>query len=155
MQRAFCLCVPSRSPRPHWSVPAPCVSPPPSWQMSTIQNLRRSLIRNWRPVCSAVGDAVLRAEPAPFSSPLPPVSSGAGLFCSLRALLWTCSVPLFCERLAVCSGRLIFSLSFAVPQFKLVTHKKLPLIVLRALRPGPYPEQCRPLLSVPPPTCWW
>ena len=38
-------------------------------------------------------------------------------------LLWTCSDPLFCERAAVCSGRLIFSLSFAVPQFKLVTHK--------------------------------
>ena len=31
--------------------------------------------------------------------------------------------PLFCEWPAVCSGRLIFSLSFAVPQFKLVTHK--------------------------------
>ena len=28
-----------------------------------------------------------------------------------------------CVRPAVCSGRLIFSLSFAVPQFKLVTHK--------------------------------
>ena len=27
-------------------VPAPCVSPRPSWRMSTIQNLRRSLIRN-------------------------------------------------------------------------------------------------------------
>ena len=37
--------------------------------------------------------------------------------------LWTCSGPLFCERLAVCLGRLIFSLSFAVPQFKLVSHK--------------------------------
>ena len=36
---------------------------------------------------------------------------------------WTCSVPLFCEWPAVCSGRLIFSLSFAVPQFKLETHK--------------------------------
>ena len=91
--------------------------------MSPIQNLRRSLIRNWRPVCSVVGDAVLRAEPAPFPSPLPPASGGAGLICCRLALPWTCSDPLFCERLAVCSGRLIFSLSFAVPQFKLVSHK--------------------------------
>ena len=100
-----------------------CVSPRPSRPMLTIQNLRKSLIRDWRPVCSAVGAAVLGAEPAPFPSPLPPVSGGAGPVHSLRALLWTCSVPLFCERPAVCSGRLIFSLSFAVPQFKMVTHK--------------------------------
>ena len=81
------------------------------------------MIRNWRPVCSAVGGAVLGAEPAPFPSSLPPASGGAGPVRSLPALLWTCSVPLFCERPAVCSGRLIFSLSLAVPQFKLVTHK--------------------------------
>ena len=111
--------VPARAGR----VPAPGVSQRPSRRMSTIQNLRRSLIRDWRPVCSAAGAAVLGAEPAPFPSPLPPASGGAGLVCSLRALLWTCLVPLFCERPAVFSGRLIFSLSFAVPQFKLVTHK--------------------------------
>ena len=119
--------LPSASPAPVPAraglVPAPCVSTPPSLRMSTIQSLRRSLIRNWRPVCSVVGDAVLGAEPAPFPSPLPPAPGGAGLVCSLRALLWTCSVPLFSERLAVCSGRLIFSLSLAIPQFKLVTHK--------------------------------
>ena len=91
-------------------VPAPCVSPRPSWRMSTIQNLRKSLVRNWRPICSVVGDAVLGAEPAPFPSPLPPASGGAGPVCSLQALLWTCSDPLFCERPAVCSGQLIFSL---------------------------------------------
>ena len=37
--------------------------------------------------------------------------------------------PLFCERPAVCSGRLIFSLSLAIPQFKLlsrVTFLRLP-----------------------------
>ena len=59
-------------------VPAPCVSPRPSRRMSTIQNLRRSLIRNWRPVCSVVGAVVLGAEPAPFPAPLPPASGGAG-----------------------------------------------------------------------------
>ena len=90
--------------------------------MSTIQTLRRSLIRDWRPVCSAVGDAVLGAEPAPFPSPLPPASCQAGPFRSLRPLLWTCLVPLFCERPAVCSGWLIFSLSLAIPQFKLLSH---------------------------------
>ena len=104
------------------SPPVPCVSPRPSRWMSTTQNLR-SLIRNWRPVCSAVGDAVLATEPAPFLSPLPPASGGAGPVLGLRALLWTCSVPLFCEQPAVCSGRLIFSLSFAIPQFKLESHK--------------------------------
>ena len=110
--------------------------------MLTIQNLRRSLIRNWRPVCRAVGAVVLGAEPAPFPSCLPPASAGLGRSCELFSGL--------ARSLAVCSGRLIFSLSFAVPQFKLVT-QKLPPIVLRALRPGPYPKQCRLLLSVPPP----
>ena len=104
-------------------VPVPCVSPRLSQLMSTIQNLRTSLVRSWRPICSEVGDAVLGAEPAPFPSPLPPASGGAGPVRSLRALLWTCSDPLFCERPAVCLGRLIFSLSLDIPQFKLVTHK--------------------------------
>ena len=46
-------------------------------RMSTIQNLRRSLIGDWRPVCSAVG---LRSSgrACPFPSPLPPASGGAG-----------------------------------------------------------------------------
>ena len=80
--------------------------------------------------------------------PIRPASGGAGPVCSLRALLWPCSVPLFCERPAVCSGRLIFSLSFAVPQFKLVTHKsslRLPsghsgpaLTLSNAARPSPF-----------------
>ena len=121
----------------------------PPRQMSTIQNLRRSLIRNWRPlirnwrpVCRAVWAVVLGAEPAPFPSRLPPASAGLGRSCELFSGL--------ARSLAVCSGRLIFSLSFAVPQFKLVT-QKLPPIVLRALRPGPYPEQFCWLLSVLPP----
>ena len=61
---------PSLSFRPRWSgVCTLCLGP--SRRMLTIQNLRRSLVRNWRPVCSAVGAAVLGAEPAPFPSPLP------------------------------------------------------------------------------------
>ena len=55
--------------------------------------------------------------------PLPPASGGAGPVHSLQALLWTCSVPLFCERPAVFEPVNSLSLSFAVPQFKLVTHK--------------------------------
>ena len=62
-------------------------------------------------------------QAGPFPSPLPPASGGAGSVCSLRGLLWTCSDPLFCELPAVCSGRSIISLSLAIPQFKLVTHK--------------------------------
>ena len=48
----------------------------PSRQMSTIQNLRKSLVRNWKPVYSLVGDALSGAQFAPFPSPLPPASSG-------------------------------------------------------------------------------
>ena len=91
--------------------------------MSTNQNLRRSLVRNWRPFCSVVGDAVFGAEFSPFPSPLPPASGGAGQVHHRVALLWTCSDPLFCQWQAVCSGRLTFSLSCAIPQFKLESHK--------------------------------
>ena len=130
---------------------APCVSPRPSQRLSTIQNLRRSLIRNWRPVCSAVGAAVLGAEPAPFPSCLLPVSGRAGPVCSLRALLWTYSVPLF---LAVSLGWLIFSLSLAVPQFKLVTHKSS--LQLSSGHSGlvlTLSNAAAPLHSAH--TCWW
>ena len=46
--------------------------------MSTIQNVRESLDRNWRPVCSVGGDAGSGADFAPFPSPclLPPTSCG-------------------------------------------------------------------------------
>ena len=65
----------------------------PRW-MSTIQNLRKSLVRNWEPVCSLVGDAVSGAEFAPFPS-LPP-ASGDGPVCLRQALFWNCSFhPLF------------------------------------------------------------
>ena len=72
--------------------------------------LRKSLDRNRGPVCSVGGGGFSRAEFAPFPSPLPPSSSGDGV-----ALLWSFSVPLFCEPPAVCSGRLIFP---RCPQFK-------------------------------------
>ena len=48
----------------------------PSLWMLTIQNHRKSLVRDWKPVCSLVGDAVPGAEFAPFPSPLPPASGG-------------------------------------------------------------------------------
>ena len=109
--------------------------------MSTIQNLRNTLDRNWRPVGSIGEDAFSGAEFAPFPSPLPPTSGGDGPVHRRLALLWSLSVPLFCERPAVCSARLIFSL--ALPQFK-----KAPSDCSQGLRPRPYPKQCRPLLSV-------
>ena len=68
----------------------------PSRRMSTTQNLRKSLVRDWKPVCSLVGDAVSGAEFAPFrlwlapASPLPPV--GDGPVHSRLGLLWYCSV---------------------------------------------------------------
>ena len=39
---------------------------------------------------------------------------------------------------------------FCCPTLYIGNSQKLPPIVLRALRPGPYPKQCRPLLSVRP-----
>ena len=106
--------------------------------MLTIQNLRNSLDRTQRPICSVGGGGFLGAEFAPFPFPLAPTSSGDG-----PALLWSFSVPLFCEPMAVCSGQLIFSL--ADLQFKRA-HSNCS----RGLWASPYPKQCRPLLSVPP-----
>ena len=100
--------------------------------------LRKSLDRNRGPVCSVGGGGFSGAEFSPFPSPLPPTSSWDG-----PALLWSFSVPLFCEPPAVCSGRLIF---LAIPQFK-----KAPSDCSQSLQTGPYPKQCCPLLSVSPP----
>ena len=44
----------------------------PSRQMSTVQNLRKSLVRNWKPVRSLVEDALSGTEFAPFSLWLAP-----------------------------------------------------------------------------------
>ena len=71
----------------------------------------------------------------PFPLPLPPASGGDGRVLRQLALFWTCSVPLFSEWPAVCSGRLIFSLSFAIPQFKLESHKSS--LRLPSGHPGP------------------
>ena len=60
--------------------------------MSTIQNLRKSVVRHWESVRSLVGDAASGAEFAPCPSPLPPASGGGGLVCLWLALLWNCSV---------------------------------------------------------------
>ena len=83
--------LPSTSPAPvparAGRMPAPCVLPRPSQWMSTIQNLRRSLVRDWRPVCRVVGAAVLGAEPAPFPSPLPPAGLGRSAACELFSVL--------------------------------------------------------------------
>ena len=68
--------------------------------------LRKSSERNRGPVCRVGGGGFSGAEFVPFPSPLPPTSSGDG-----PALLWSFSVPLFCEPPAVCSGRLLFPCS--------------------------------------------
>ena len=46
--------------------------------MSTIQELRKSLLRNWKLVCSLVGDALSGVEFAPFRLWLAPVSTASG-----------------------------------------------------------------------------
>ena len=69
----------------------------PSRWMSTIQNLRMSLVRGWNPICSLVGDAVSGAEFAPFPSPLPPASGGGWAGPQRLVLLWYSLSPLFWE----------------------------------------------------------
>ena len=104
----------------------------PSWWMSTIQNLRKSLVRNWKPVCSLVGYALSGAQFAPFRLWLAPAShlplAGDGPVLSQLALLWYCSVLCSVNGLAVfwvrAFRRLILSLflSLAIPQFRLLSH---------------------------------
>ena len=69
----------------------------PSLRMSTIQNLRKSLVRSWKTVCRLVGGAISGAEFAAFPSPglLPPVGDGPA--CSWLALLWNLLSPSFWE----------------------------------------------------------
>ena len=93
----------------------------PSWWTSTIQNLRKSLVRSWEPVCSLVGVPSLGPS-LPFPLP-PPPASGRGwagpppASSSLGSLS-----PFILQMAATCSGQLIFSLSLAFPQFKLLSH---------------------------------
>ena len=126
--------------RPAGRVPAACVcseelassrDPPGGGFSGSLQTGTGGQFAVWEGVAS------LGLSLPPFPSPLPPSSSGDG-----PALLWSFSVPLFCEPPAVCSGQLIFSL--AVPQFK-----RAPFNCSQGLWAGPYPKQCRPLLSVP------
>ena len=122
--------------------------------MSTIQNLRMSLDRNWRLVCSVVGDAISGAKFATFPFPLPPASGGDGLVHQRLALLWSFSVPLFCEQPSVCLDWLIFSLSLAIPQFKLLSHESSlqllsgPSVPVLTLSNVPAPLRLAPI-------CWW
>ena len=90
------------------------------------------------PVCRVGGGGFSGAEFVPFPYRLPPTSSGDG-----AALLWSFSVPLFCEPPAVCSCRSVF-LSFSH------SLKKSPYDCSQGLLAGPHPKQCRRLLSVHP-----
>ena len=100
--------------------------------------LRKSLDRNRGLFAVWEGVASLGLS-LPFTLPLPPTSSGDG-----AVLLWSFSVPLFCELPAVCSGRLIFSsLSHSL--------KKAPSDCSQGLLAGPHHKECHRLLFVPPP----
>ena len=125
--------------------------------MLIIQNLRKFLVRTWEPVCSLVGMPSLvpslpLSPPLPSPHLLPPV--GDGSVHSLLPLLWNCSVPLFCEQPAVCSGQLIFLLSLVIPQFKLPSH--VSSIQLLSVHLGPVLTLSNATRSSPfCPTCWW
>ena len=79
---------------------------PPRPQRAPLVGSQEVFRQEAGPACRVGGGGFSGAEFAPFPSPLPPTSPGDGL-----ALLWSFSVPLFCEPLAVCSGRLIFPCS--------------------------------------------
>ena len=70
-----------------------------------------------------------------FPSPLPPASGGAGPVCSQLAPLDLLGPFVLRTASSVCSGRLLFSLSFALPQFKLLSHKSS--LRLPSGHPGP------------------
>ena len=142
----MCLPGPERFRQPEAWAPSPRVRCAFSLRGPSARHrsgLRKSLDRNWGPVCRVGGRGFSGAEFAPFPYPLPPSSRRDG-----PALLWSFSVPLFCEPPAVCSGWLIFSL--AVPQFK-----RAPSDCSQGLRAGPYPKQCRPPPPRSAPICWW
>ena len=69
-----------------------------------------------------VGDAFSGAEFAPFPSPLPPASGGGWAGPQLASSFLELLSPFVLRTPAVCSGRLIFSVSLAIPPFKLLSH---------------------------------
>ena len=109
----------------------------PSWRMSTIQNLRKSLVRDWRPVCSLVGDAVLGAE-LHLSPPLCLLPlAGDGLVHQRLALLWYLLSPLFWE------GRVVPKIrAFPKLILSLLLSRSLQLLSL-ALAPSDCPQGIR------------
>ena len=121
--------------------------------MSTIQNLRKSLVRSWRPVCSVVGGAVSGAEfaPSPPRCLLPPARDGPVL--RRRALLWNCSVLHSRNRRVVPKFRAFPNLTLSL----FLSHSLSCYLTLapsdcpQGIRAGPHPKHCRQLLSVPPP----
>ena len=122
----MCLLQPERPRQPEAWAPSPRVWRaffPPRPQRAPPVGSQEVFRQEPGPVCRVGGGGFSGAEFGPFPSPLPPTSSGDG-----PALLWSFSVPLFCEPPAVCSGRLIFPCSPTVL-------KKLPPTALRAFWP--------------------
>ena len=120
--------------------------------MSTIQNLRKSLVRNWRPVCSVVGDAISGAEFAPFPSPLPPASCLQQGWASLQpASSFPDLLSPFVLRTAgsmfVPVNFLSVSLSPSLSCYLTSAPSNCP----QGIQARSYPKQCCPLLSIPPP----
>ena len=133
----------------------------PSRRMSTIQNLRKSLVRNWKPVCSLVGDALSGAKFAPFwlwlapASPLHP--AGDGPVRSQLALLWYCSALRPVNGLAVPWVRAFHSLILSL----LLSHSLgccltlVPSNCPQAIQAQSLPQAVSPALLRSAPTCWW
>ena len=92
-------------PLPGCGVPFPSAAPVCAGRVSESLSIgTRGLFAVWEGVASLGLSFPLSPPPCPY------------LQRGWPALLWSFSVPLFCEPPAVCSGQLIFSL--AIPQFK-------------------------------------
>ena len=110
--------------------------------MSTIQNLRKSLVRSWKPVCSLVGVPSLR--PSLLLSPPPCLLPPAGMGRSAAGLLSLESLSLFALQTA---GRVFGRVHFLS---LLLSHSLSCYLTLapsncpQGIWAGPYPKQCRP-----------
>ena len=103
---------------------------------------QKVLIRNWRPVCSAVGAAVLGAKPAPFPSPLPPASSGGWAGPQPASSSLELLSPFVLKTAGSVSGpvnSLCLLLSYSLSCYLTLAPSNCP----QGIRAGPYPEQCR------------
>ena len=125
--------------------------------MSTIQNLRKSLARNWKLVCSLVGDAISGAKFAPFSSPCLLPLEGVGQ--SAAGLLFSGIPPVLLS-----GNRQVVPKFRAFPKLilsLLLSHSLSCYLTLapsdctQGIQTQSLPSAMPPAPLCSAPTCWW